>query len=169
MSSPARKRRRRGERWIVLVPQEGHTSGSCARSAAMSANASGARYSFIPRLPTATPLRSEIYTTQILTHFSQRLSLGQQERSMHTRGARPRSATSGVPPRPGFEPIAIVAIEAVTPSDRGLTLTGQGADRAEYRLDVHFELPLDPRTRTVLGELLSQSDLTISRRGNRNS
>jgi len=90
---------------------------------------------------------------------------------MHTRGARPRSATSGVPPTPraGFEPIAIVAIEAVTPSDRGLTLTGQGADRAEYRLDVHFELPLDPRTRTVLGELLSQSDLTISRRGNRNS
>jgi len=92
---------------------------------------------------------------------------------MQTRGARPRSVTSSVPPstRPGFEPIAIVAIEAVTPSDRGLTLTGQGAgaDRAEYRLDVHFELPLDPRTRTVLGELLSQSDLTISRRGNRNS
>jgi hypothetical protein len=57
----------------------------------------------------------------------------------------------------------------VTPSDRGLTLTGRGADRAEYRLDVHFDLPLDPRTRTVLGELLSQSDLTISRRGNRNS
>ena len=28
----------------------------------MSANASGARYSLIPRLPTATPLRTEIYT-----------------------------------------------------------------------------------------------------------
>ena len=36
--------------------------------------------------------------------------------------------------------------------------------RAEYRLELHFDLPLDPRTRTVLGELLSQSDLTISRR-----
>ena len=94
---------------------------------------------------------------------------------MHTERARPlprpRGAAADVPPtpRPGFEPIATVAIDAVTPSDRGLTLTGQGADRAEYRLDVHFELPLDPRTRRVLGELLSQSDLTISRRGSRNS
>ena len=79
MSSPARKPRRRGERWIVLVPHEGHTSGSCARSAAMSANASGARYSLIPRLPTATPLRSEIYTTLILTHVSHGLSVGEQE------------------------------------------------------------------------------------------
>jgi hypothetical protein len=86
---------------------------------------------------------------------------------MHTQRPRPRSATAGVgpTPRPGFESIATVAIDAVTPSERGLTLTGQGADRAEYRLEVHFDLPLDPRTRTVLGELLSQSDLTISRRG----
>jgi len=30
--------------------------------------------------------------------------------------------------------------------------------------DLRFEMPLDPRTRTVLGELLSHSDLTISRR-----
>lgn len=64
-----------------------------------------------------------------------------------------------------FQPVANIEIDAVTPSARGFTLTGQGAppDRAVYRLDVHFELPLDPRTRTVLGELLSQSDLTISR------
>jgi len=55
-NSLARSTRRRGERWIVRVPHEGHTSGSCARSAAMSASASGARYSLIPRLPTATPL-----------------------------------------------------------------------------------------------------------------
>src|SRR6267142_3234788 len=68
-SSPIRNGRRRGERWIVRVPHEGHTSGSCARSAAMSASASGARYSLIPRLPTATSLRTEIYTTLILTHF----------------------------------------------------------------------------------------------------
>src|SRR5258707_10543463 len=171
MSSPARKPRRRGERWIVLVPHEGHTSGSCARSAAMSANASGARYSLIPRLPTATPLRSEIYTTQILTHFSPELSLGEQERSMHTQRARPRSATAGVAatPRPGFEPIATVAIDAVTPSDRGLTLTGQGADRAAYPLDGHFDLPLDPRTPTALTGLLSQSALTTYRAGVRHA
>jgi len=68
-----------------------------------------------------------------------------------------------------FEPITTVAIDAVTPSDRVFTLTGEGADRAEYRLDVHFDLPLDPLNRTVLGELLSQSDLTISRRASRNS
>jgi len=29
---------------------------------------------------------------------------------------------------------------------------------------VHFELPLDPRTREVIGELLTQSDVTIARR-----
>src|SRR6266511_3723143 len=82
---------------------------------------------------------------------------------MDTPRIRPRGPTAG---RPAFEPIVTVEIDAVTPSDRGFTLTAQGAppDRAEYRLHIHFELPLDPRTRTVLGELLSQSDLTISRR-----
>jgi hypothetical protein len=67
---------------------------------------------------------------------------------------------------PSFQPVADIEIDAVTPSERGFTLTGQGGppDRAVYRLDLHFELPLDPRTRAVVGELLSQSDLTISRR-----
>ncbi len=90
---------------------------------------------------------------------------------MDTPRTRPRGPRGprGPAPRPVFEPIITVAIDAVSPSDRGFTLTGQGADRAEYRLDMHFDLPLDPRTRTVLGELLSQSDLTISRRGSRNS
>src|SRR5437879_7310214 len=70
------------------------------------------------------------------------------------------------PPRTVFQPLAEIEIDAVTPSNQGFTLTGQGAgtDRSEYRLDLHFELPLDNRTRTVLGELLSQSELTISRR-----
>ena len=87
---------------------------------------------------------------------------------MDTPRIRPRGQTAT---RPAFEPIVTVEIDAVAPSDRGFTLTGQGAppDQGEYRVDMHFELPLDPRTRTVLGELLSQSDLTISRRGNRNS
>lgn len=66
--------------------------------------------------------------------------------------------------RPGFQALASIEIDAVTPSRRGFTLTGQGADRVEYRLDVHFELPLDPRTRKVIGELLTQSDVTIARR-----
>ena len=63
-----------------------------------------------------------------------------------------------------MEHLAQIEIDAVTPSQQGFTLTGQGEDRVEYRLDLHFDLPLDARTRTVLGELLSQSDLTISRR-----
>lgn len=66
--------------------------------------------------------------------------------------------------RPDFQPLAAIEIDAVSPSRQGFTLTGQGADHAEYRLDVQFELPLDTRTRSVLGELLSHSELTISRR-----
>ena len=70
------------------------------------------------------------------------------------------------PTRTVFQPLAEIEIDAGAPSIQGFTLTGQGAgmDRSEYRLDLHFELPLDNRTRTVLGELLSQSELTISRR-----
>ena len=75
---------------------------------------------------------------------------------------RPRSQTR---PARAFEPFANIEIDAVSPSSHGITLTGQGADRAEYRLDMHFDLPLDPRTRTVLGELLSQSEVTLYRRG----
>jgi hypothetical protein len=68
--------------------------------------------------------------------------------------------------RADFQPMADIEIDAVSPSPQGFTLTGQGGgpDHAEYRLDVHFDLPLDARTRTVLGELLSQSELRISRR-----
>ena len=80
---------------------------------------------------------------------------------------RTRARSQGLPTQhAAFAPIATIAIDAVSPSSRGFSLTGQGAgsDRAEYRLDMHFDLPLDPRTRTVLGELLSQSDLTVYRR-----
>jgi hypothetical protein len=64
-----------------------------------------------------------------------------------------------------FERLADIEVEAVRPDVRGFTLTGQGPDHAEYRLDVQFDLPIDARTRAVLGELLSHSGLTISRRG----
>jgi len=65
---------------------------------------------------------------------------------------------------PEFQRLADIAVDQVKPESQGFTLTGAGPDHAEYRLDVHFELPLDARTRTVLGELLSHSELTISRR-----
>src|SRR5207245_3022144 len=41
--------RRRGTRTIERVAQEGQTRGTCWRSAAINASASGARYSFTPR------------------------------------------------------------------------------------------------------------------------
>lgn len=66
-------------------------------------------------------------------------------------------------PRAGVQPLATIEIDSVTPSPRGFTLTGQGSDRMGYRLDLRFDLPLDPRTRTVLAELLSQADLTVYR------
>jgi len=64
-----------------------------------------------------------------------------------------------------YQRLADIEVEAVRPDVQGFTLTGQGPDHAEYRLDVHFDLPIDARTRAVLGELLSHSGLTISRRG----
>ena len=79
---------------------------------------------------------------------------------------RTRSRSQALPtPRSLLEPIASIEIDAVLPSSHGFSLTGQGAgpDRAEYRVDMHFDLPLDPRTRTVLGELLSQTDLRVYR------
>lgn len=66
--------------------------------------------------------------------------------------------------RAEYEPLAEIAVDEVSPSRLGFTLGGQGPDHAEYQLDLRFEMPLDPRTRSVLGELLSQCDLTISRR-----
>jgi hypothetical protein len=60
-------------------------------------------------------------------------------------------------------PIATIEIDTVTPAPHGFTLSGQGSDRVTYRVEMHFELPLDPRTRTVMGELLSQSYITVSR------
>lgn len=77
---------------------------------------------------------------------------------------RIRTRTPAAAPRPGFQAVANIEIDGVSPSERGFTLVGQGNDRADYRIDLRFDLPLDPRTRTVLGELLAQSDLVISRR-----
>src|SRR5437763_14896332 len=63
--------------------------------------------------------------------------------------------------RPQYEPLAQIEVDAARPEPQGFMLTGQGPDHVEYQLDLRFEMPLDPRTRTVLGELLSHSDLPI--------
>jgi hypothetical protein len=64
----------------------------------------------------------------------------------------------------GFVRVAVVEVEAVRPRPQGFILDGRGADRADYRLELEFEMPLDPRTRSVLGELLTQSEWKLSRR-----
>jgi hypothetical protein len=63
-----------------------------------------------------------------------------------------------------YQPITEIEVEEVRADQRGFTLTGPGRDRAQYQLGLRFEMPLDPRTRAVLGELLSQAELTIARR-----
>ena len=73
---------------------------------------------------------------------------------------------------PEFQRVAEFAVDQVTPEPRGFTLYGQatggggpgGPDRSEYRLEIHIDVPFDARTRAVLGELLSQSDVTVARR-----
>ena len=63
-----------------------------------------------------------------------------------------------------YERLADIEVEAVEPERHGFTLVGEGPDHAGYRVELRFEMPLDPRTRSVVGELLSQSGLVISRR-----
>lgn len=65
---------------------------------------------------------------------------------------------------PQVQRLADIQVDLVKPDRNGFTLSGQGADRAEYVLEMHFDMPLDARTRAVLGELLAQSELSISRR-----
>ena len=64
----------------------------------------------------------------------------------------------------GFVRVADVEVEAVRPGTQGFVLDGRGADRSDYRLEMEFEMPLDPRTRSVIGELLTQSRWKLSRR-----
>jgi hypothetical protein len=68
------------------------------------------------------------------------------------------------PGNPPFIPIADIEVDAVTPERSGFRLDGRGADGAEYRVDLHLDLPVDQRTQQVLAELLSQSELKIARR-----
>lgn len=75
-----------------------------------------------------------------------------------------------VPPnQPGedFLPVADIEVTAAEPTRTGFRLTGTGRDSADYRLDMHLDVPVDQRTRTVLGELLSQTEWRLWRRAAR--
>ena len=67
-------------------------------------------------------------------------------------------------PDQDFLPVAEIEIDAVQPAQAGFVLRGSGKDAAEYRLDVHFDMPVDHKTHAVLGEILSQSEWRIWRR-----
>jgi hypothetical protein len=67
-------------------------------------------------------------------------------------------------PGPRFIPVADIEVDAVLPSRSGFRLEGRGADGATYQVELHLDLPVNQRTQQVLGELLSQSELKISRK-----
>jgi len=71
--------------------------------------------------------------------------------------------------KPGddFLPVADIEVTAVEPLRSGFRLTGKGRDAADYRLEMHLDVPVDPRTRTVLGELLAQTEWRLWRRAAR--
>jgi hypothetical protein len=64
----------------------------------------------------------------------------------------------------GFVNVAEIEIDAVQPGRAGFILTGRGRDRADYRIEMDLEMPIDERTRAVLAELLAQSEWRIQRR-----
>lgn len=63
-----------------------------------------------------------------------------------------------------YLPVADIEITAVRPDRHGYVLEGRGADAADYRLDLHLDIPVDSRTRSILGGMLAQSELRIWRR-----
>jgi hypothetical protein len=67
-------------------------------------------------------------------------------------------------PDDDFLPVAEVEVDAVQSTRAGFLLRGSGKDSAEYRLDVHFDMPVDHKTHAVLAEMLSQSEWRIWRR-----
>lgn len=65
---------------------------------------------------------------------------------------------------PAYLKVAEIEVSEVRPDHFGFTLQGRGADRADYRLEWHLDMPIDPRTKSVLGGLLAQSEWRVWRR-----
>ncbi len=64
----------------------------------------------------------------------------------------------------GYVSVANLEVTTVRPDPRGFQLQGLGADGADYLLEMHLDMPIDQRTRVVLGEMLSQSEWRVFRR-----
>jgi hypothetical protein len=67
-------------------------------------------------------------------------------------------------PGEGYTLLADIPIDAVRAMAAGFTLEGRGGDGDEYRLELHFDFPVDAKTRKVLGELMSQAEVRVARR-----
>jgi hypothetical protein len=67
-------------------------------------------------------------------------------------------------PGPRLIPVADIEVDSVVPTKSGFRLQGRAADGADYQIELHLDLPVDHRTQRVLGEILSQSELKISRK-----
>lgn len=63
-----------------------------------------------------------------------------------------------------FLPVSDIQVDAVRPERSGFVLQGRGADRAEYRIEMRLDFPVDQQTQTVLGEILAQSEMKVYRR-----
>lgn len=64
----------------------------------------------------------------------------------------------------GYVPVANLEVMAVSPKAEGFRLQGLGADGADYLMDMHLDMPIDQRTRSVMSELLSQSEWQVFRK-----
>jgi hypothetical protein len=67
-------------------------------------------------------------------------------------------------PPNGYVSVANLEVTTVRPHPEGFRLQGAGADGADYVMDMHIDMPIDQRTRSVLGEILSQSEWRVFRR-----
>ena len=63
-----------------------------------------------------------------------------------------------------FVAVLDIEVDTVRPERSGFVLRGRGADRLEYQLEMHLDIPVDRRTQAVLGEMLAQSEWRILRR-----
>jgi hypothetical protein len=64
----------------------------------------------------------------------------------------------------GYVSVVDIEVDVVRPEQSGFVLQGRGADRAEYRLEMHLDIPVDRRTQTILGEMLAQSEWRVLRK-----
>ena len=62
-----------------------------------------------------------------------------------------------------FDLVADVPIDEVQPTADGFVMQGRGSDHQGYRLEMHIDWPVDARTKKVLGEILSQTEVRVMR------